>query len=127
MDMKNPIAVSELFESMVNCEIFHGSDILDPDINFEEFDKLEHLLVDAGIPYEKQRNFGGKQIAYPRFGDDRVCSVILHKGSYGREKGLLEIMGLLTDEEYECDSVAGYLTADDVFNRIKKHWDGNEV
>lgn len=125
MKMYDPIAVSELFAPMVNCAVFNGSDILDPDINFEEFDKLERLLVDAEIPYEKQRNFSGKQIAYPRFGDDLVCSVILHRGSYGHEEGLLEIMGLLTDEEYERDSVAGCLTADDVFNRIKNHWDGN--
>ena len=32
-------------------------------------------------------------------------------------------MGLLTDEENEMDNVAGYLTAIDVYGRIKNHWD----
>lgn len=86
-------------------------------------DKLEQLLVEADIPYEKERMFGGKHLIYPHKGDDQVCSIILHKGSYGRHNGLLEIMGLLTDKELECDDVAGYLTADDVFGRIKRHWE----
>jgi hypothetical protein len=116
----------ELMESymeMMACDmgVYNGEE-LDPNIDFAEMDKLEQLLVEAGIPYEKSRVFGGKQLQYPCKGSDRVCSVILHKGSYGRSEGLLEIMGLLTDEELECDTVAGHLTADDVFGRIKRHW-----
>ena len=109
---------------LAKCDmgVYDGEE-LDPNINFAEMDKLEQLLVEADIPYEKSRVFGGKHLIYPRKGDDQVCSVILHKGSYGRHNGLLELMGLLTDEELECDDVAGYLTADDVFGRIKKHWD----
>ena len=99
------------------------SEELDPNIDFAEMDKLEQLLVEADIPYDKSRMFGGKQLQYPCKGETRVCSVILHKGSYGRSEGLLEIMGLLTDEELECDDVVGYLTADNVFSRIKKHWE----
>lgn len=34
-----------------------------------------------------------------------------------------EILGLLTEDETEDDWVAGYLTAQDVFERIKKHYD----
>lgn len=101
----------------------YPSEELDPTINFAEMDKLEQLLVEADIPYEKSRMFGGKQLQYPCKGSDRVCSVILHRGSYGRSEGLLEIMGLLTDEELECDDVVGYLTADDVFGRIKRHFE----
>lgn len=104
-------------------EVYPGEE-LDPNIDFSEMDKLEQLLVEEDIPYEKSRMFGGKHLIYPCNGDDRVCSVILHKGSYGREKGLLEIMGLLTDKELEGDDVVGYLTADDVFGRIKRHWEG---
>ena len=54
-----------------------------------------------------------------------VCSVIY---GYGSEKGLLEISGLMTDEEYEKenDSVLGYLTAENVFARIKKHWESEK-
>ena len=121
----------ELMESymeLMACDmgVYNGEE-LDPNIDFAEMDKLEQLLVEAGIPYEKSRVFGGKQLQYPCKGDTRVCSVILHKGSYGRSEGLLEIMGLLTDKELECDTVAGYLTADDVFGRIKKHWDERRI
>lgn len=117
----------ELMESymgMMACDMgVCDGETLDPNIDFAEMDKLEQLLVEADIPYEKSRAFGGKQLQYPSSGEARVCSVILHKGSYGRSEGLLEIMGLLTDEELECDTVAGYLTADNVFGRIKKHWE----
>lgn len=114
----------ESYYEMAKCasEVY-PSEELDSSINFAEMDKLEQLLVEADIPYEKERMFGGKHLIYPRKGDDQVCSVILHKGSYGRHNGLLEIMGLLTDEELECDTVAGSLTADDVFGRIKKHFE----
>ena len=57
--------------------------------------------------------------------ENRVCDVILHIGSYGREQGLLEIMGLV-DEEKVGDEVEGYLTADECFNRIKKHFKENK-
>ncbi len=46
--------------------------------------------------------------------------------AYGGEVDKLEIMGLLTPEEAERDSVAGWLTADDVFRRIKEHYE-NEL
>ena len=112
------------YMEMMACDmgVYNGEE-LDPNIDFAEMDKLERMLVEADIPYEKFRVFGGKQLQYPCSGDARVCSIILHRGSYGRSEGLLEIMGLLTDEELECDTVAGYLTADDVFGRIKKHWE----
>lgn len=114
----------ESYMEMMACDmgVYKGEE-LDPNIDFAEMDKLEQLLVEADIPYEKSRMFGGKQLQYPCKGSDRVCSVILHRGSYGRSEGLLEIMGLLTDEELECDDVVGYLTADDVFGRIKRHFE----
>lgn len=102
-----------------------------------EFDKLCKMLDDAKIPYERNDDknnlscFGVnrepmRRIVYgPDPDKDRVCvcSVICGYGSYGYEEGLLEMMGLLTPEEMECDSVKGWLTADDVFNRIKRHWE----
>ena len=57
----------------------------------------------------------------------RIISVVEGIGSYGREADKLEIMGLLTPEEAERDSVAGWLTADDVFRRIQKHYKMNWV
>ena len=32
-------------------------------------------------------------------------------------------MGLLTEEEAKTDRVVGWLDADDVFRRIKEHWE----
>jgi len=42
-------------------------------------------------------------------------------GTFGSQEDKIEIMGLLTDEEAEHDSVLGYLTAEEVFERIKKY------
>ena len=52
-----------------------------------------------------------------------VCSAIEHNGSYGREADKIKIMGLLTDEESKYDSVVGGLSAQEVFERIKKHYE----
>lgn len=94
--------------------------------SYDEIFKLEAMLKAEGIPfkYHRQPDMCGFQICYPEDGENRVCSIILHSGSYGRSEGLLEIMGLLKPDEAQCDDVAGYLTAEDVFERIKAHHDG---
>ena len=94
--------------------------------SYDEIFKLEAMLKAEGIPfvYHRQPDMCGFQICYPEDGENRVCSIILHSGSYGRSEGQLEIMGLLKPDEEQCDDVAGYLTADDVFERIKAHHDG---
>lgn len=90
---------------------------------YKEIFKLRDMLDKAGIPYLCENGFmNGVAIAYPNR-DNRVCSAIEHDGSYGREADKIEIMGLLTDEEGEYDSVVGWLTAEDVFNRIKTHYE----
>lgn len=86
---------------------------------------LAEMLENAQIPFFMFNNFGGYQICYcagHRLDDKIFCSAIEFKGSYGAEEDLIEIMGLLTPEEEECDSVLGYLTAENVFDRIYKHW-----
>lgn len=55
--------------------------------------------------------------------EERICDVIQHCGSYGNRQDLLEIMGGLTEEEQENDSVLGYLTAEEVFKRFKQCYD----
>lgn len=94
--------------------------------SYDEIFKLEAMLKAEGIPfvYHRHPDMCGFQICYPEDGENRVCSIILHSGSYGRGEGLLEIMGLLKPDEEACDDVAGYLTAEDVFERIKAHHDG---
>ena len=97
-------------------------------INYKEIFKLKDMLTNANIDhiFYNRSESGGYQICYPDNGVDRICSVILHNYSYGNEKGLLEIMGLLTDDEYEQDTVKGYLTAEEVFKRIKEDWDNRK-
>ena len=89
---------------------------------YTEIFKLKKMLEAENIPFEFRfmPDLIGFQISYPKSGDERVCSIIENAHSYGNERNLLEIMGLLTDEELEYDSVAGGLSAENVFERIKK-------
>ena len=92
--------------------------------------KLKAMLEESHIPFEfKIREFGVDkiyQICYPKDGFRRKCSVIQGNGTYGGEKDLLEITGLLTDTE-ENDGVLGYLTAENVFDRIEKDFFKNKL
>lgn len=92
---------------------------------YNEIFKLKDMLERAKIPFKFSELMGGYHIVYPADGGECICSVIEHDGSYGREKDLLEIKGLLTELEEETleDDVLGYLTAEDVFQRIKNHWE----
>lgn len=85
-----------------------------------QIDVLMKLLDDAGIPYEVTQNFGRPQVWYPNR-TQAVCDAICHWGSYGHEKGLIEIMGLVQGD----DTVEGSLTAREVFNRIQQHYEDN--
>lgn len=87
-----------------------------------EMDKLIPMLCKADIPFDMAIHLGRPQIAYPSF-DNTVCDVVCHWGSHGHEKGLLDIMGLC---ENNFDDVEGYLTAEDVFERIYEHWKVNK-
>lgn len=103
-----------------------------------ELDKLENYLKENDIEYERidtemppdilmgspvniPRGYGERhQICVPRKGIACDWDVICNYGSYGFEDGLLELMGtLVTEEEYEYDSVVGYLTAEDIIERLE--------
>ena len=89
---------------------------------YNEIFKLKDMLERAKIPFKFSELMGGY---HPTYGGECICSVIEHDGSYGREKDLLEIQGLLTELEEETleGNVLGYLTAEEVFQRIKNHWE----
>lgn len=96
-----------------------------------ELDRLEQYLQDAGIRYERidnespyeadaglPKDFGAfhQLIIYDSNGKylwDAIC----HWGSYGYEQGLLEIMGRRVVGD--SNDVVGYLTAQDVINRLE--------
>lgn len=92
---------------------------------YSEIIKLREDLIAADIPFEFEELHGGYHIEYPNKHHGCLCSVVQHDFSYGGNIERLEIMGLLTEEELRNDEVVGYKTADDVFLRIKRHWEGN--
>ena len=93
---------------------------------------LAEKLTQAGIPFEtvymnkdlySRAGESVPQIWYPNR-KKNVCDVICHKYSYGGDRGLLEIMGLVSEE---CDDdVEGYLTAEEVFKRISAHYNAKK-
>ena len=92
---------------------------------YNEILRLKDMLTKANIPFWwKPNHFDGYLLAYPEK-DAVICSVIEFSSSYGSKEDLLEIQGLMTKEEKKRhdDDVLGYLTAENVFDRIKKHWD----
>ena len=68
--------------------------------------------------YEQYNDWNEKEDFEPI----RLISVIQGHGTYGEKEDLLEIQGCLTPRELEEDSVKGYLTAKEVFKRIKKNY-----
>lgn len=108
-------------------------------MKYTEILKLKEMLEEANIPFtftddsynikEKLGKNPAKEAFYQwlypayqiRLGD--LADVIEHRGSYGNEADLLEIMGGLTEEEMEYDIVLGYLTAEEVFKRFKYCWE----
>lgn len=91
---------------------------------YNEILRLKEMLTQHKIPFDFSEFHGGYHICYPSE-NNVICSVIEHDGSYGREEDKLEIQGLLTEQELEetDDTVLGYLTAEDVFARINKHFE----
>lgn len=92
---------------------------------YTEILKLKEMLEENKIPFDFFDYMNGNIISYPNR-RNCVCSIIEHDGSYGHQGNLLEIMGLLTEKESECDDVVGWLTSDNVFNRILNHWKKNK-
>jgi len=94
---------------------------------YNEIIKLFQMLCAAGIPCTMRTEHGGYHLFYCGKRDlVTVCSVIQHAFSFGGSRDLLEIRGLLTDEEARWDSVVGNLSAADVFERIKQHWEASK-
>lgn len=84
--------------------------------------RLASMCLAHDIPFEIAEYWDGFLIGYPSLKEDeRVSDAVCHNGSYGRQEGLLEIMGLVNEEEVG-DSVEGWLTAEQVFERWQKHW-----
>lgn len=88
---------------------------------YTEIIRLHNMLEKAEIPHSFEKLYDGYQVIYPNT-ERRIADAIEHSGSYGEKENLLEIMGLLTEEELKESSVAGYLSAENVFKRMEKDW-----
>ena len=100
--------------------------------NILELDKLENYLKEHGYTYERA-DLPGSQwrmerhivIVYDGVDADgnygtRLWDAICQPGSYGYEAGLLEIYGNIVNKKVDGDSVVGFLTAEDVIERLEK-------
>ena len=88
---------------------------------YKEIMALANMLAGAGIPFDLTRLYDGWRLLYYS-SDAELCSVIEHQYSYGGRSDMLELRGLLTPEEKKYDSVVGFMTAQEAFSRISKHW-----
>lgn len=101
--------------------------------------KLHELLTVAGIPHDVSYDGVNAHLCYPSgkecitkrgievlTTDETVCSAICGRTSYGGTANLIEIMGLLTEEETEGDDVVGFLLPEEVFARIAAHYYGEK-
>lgn len=77
-------------------------------ISQNEMIALAFGLRERGIVFEARSFFNGLSIVCN--GWDAIC----HEGSYGHERGLIEVMGLP-----QCEGdVIGYLTAEEVLEMV---------
>lgn len=90
-----------------------------------EIFELEQMLREAHIPYEMGKMYDGYYITIYTADHKVLCDAVYHKYSHGYAEGMLEIMGGLTPAEEACDSVLGYLSAEEVFMRFQYCYEHN--
>ena len=96
---------------------------------YKEIFRLKKMLEEANIPFDFFEIYPDARKIMPEFEhwhinypnrNKFIISVIEGFGTYGEQDDKLEIMGGLTEEEKEDCDVIGWLTAEEVFERIKK-------
>lgn len=92
---------------------------------YNEIFKLKELLEKGNIPFEFKNIYDGYQIIIKNKNNFRIADAVEHNFSYGAEEDLLEIMGGLTEEEEELNSVLGWLSSEEVFKRFKYCYENN--
>lgn len=94
-------------------------------LNLNEFVKLVVGLNQKGLKIDTElvTNWGAQVIVYDDEGN-RLWDAVINKGSYGSERGLLEVMGqaivdkISLSEDTENIDVIGWLTADKILEKI---------
>lgn len=90
---------------------------------YTEILSLAEMLSHANLSYSLDKIYDGYRVSYPN-SNNMAVDAVQHWASYGEKENLIEI--LFHDKRFpgctECDaSVEGYLTAQEVFNRIVKY------
>lgn len=91
-------------------------------MRYERFDNDEVVGARDGIIFKIDRH----QIIVPASGSEAEWDAICQHGSYGAEEGLLEIYGVIVPES-AGDIVEGFLTAQDVIERIERVYGKEET
>ena len=94
-------------------------------LNLNEFVKLVVGLNQKGLKIDTElvTNWGAQVIVYDNEGN-RLWDAVINKGSYGSERGLLEVMGSAIVKKVskmgndDDDEVLGWLTADEILEKI---------
>jgi hypothetical protein len=94
-------------------------------LNLNEFVKLVVGLNQKGLKIDTElvTNWGAQVIVYDDEGN-RLWDAVINKGSYGSERGLLEVMGQSIVKKVskmgndDDDEVLGWLTADEILEKI---------
>lgn len=85
-------------------------------LNLTELTKLYFWLNNNNYTLTYEPFYDGAQIVVYSKGE-KLWDAVCHWCSYGHEDGLLEIMGAIVKED-AGDDVEGWLTADDVIERV---------
>ena len=102
-------------------------------VDLSELNKLEEYLQEHKIKYSRfdqdevltEDGFIDKMMRHQLVILDKngrvLWDAICHEGSYGYEQGLLEVMGSTVVLPSDGDSVAWFLTAQDVIDRLERN------
>lgn len=99
------------------------------EVRITELQELAKGLIERGKYFYFRPIFGGGQIVVfdqdlnPK-SEDWAWDAVCHSGSYGGKDGTLEIMGKLVDRTKTDDSVEGWLTAEEILERVDKEVKG---
>lgn len=89
--------------------------------DYKELNKFADGLYNKGFAVKKNEMWGGQQIVALDKNLNYVGDAILHNGSYGCERNLIEIMGFGINDEEDGGEVIGYLTAEEALKYVDRY------
>lgn len=86
----------------------------------EMYKLINKLILDGSHKFTVEEIMDTPCVRFQDNAGNEIGDAICHRGSYGHENGLLEIMGLGICVENDGDDVKGWMTADEVIQQLKK-------